>query len=108
MKRRIFLSLAPAVIAARPVPASPVHLPTIQEQMDEHAAAMCKIVRSIAPEDTGGIAVTVGDNWTVPYMLGQSWSAQAFVYRNEPMPNGKDFWVGRGGWHLNPNNLRRS
>lgn len=66
MKRRVFLSLAPAVLAAKAVPASVVAMPTIQEQMDNHAMAICALIRPLVPEGAGSLTITLGESWPRP------------------------------------------
>lgn len=109
MRRRLFLGLVPALLAARAVPAAPVQMPTLNERIDHHAAELIGLLRPLAPEGAGSLAVTIADHWTGPDAGRQWWQAEARGYRSDPgLPDGRPFWIGAGVWHLNPDGLRWS
>lgn len=105
MKRRFFLGLAPAVLAARAAASSPVSLPTIQERIDHHAAEILDMVHGIAPAETGTISVALHDNWHPHGPIGRSWGAAAYktVWRDHPQ--GRGMWIGDSTFHLHPERL---
>jgi len=109
MRRRLFLGLAPALLAARGGPAAPVQMPTLNERIDHHAAELIGLLRPLAPEGAGSLAVTVADHWNGLDTGRQWWQAEARGYREVTSPTGgSPYWIGQGVWHLNPNGLRWS
>ena len=109
MRRRLFLGLAPALLAARAVSATPLQIPSLNERVDLHAAELIGLLRPLAPEGAGSLAVTIGDHWIGPAAGRQWWQVQANGYRVDgTFPDGSPFWIGEGVWQLNPNGLRWS
>ena len=109
MRRRLFLGLAPALLAARTVPAAPVQMPTVNERIDHHAAELITLLRPVAPEGAGSLSVTISDHWIGPNAGRQWWQAEARGYQEvASATSGNPYWIGQGVWHLNPDGLQWS
>ncbi len=105
MKRRFFLGLAPAVLAARAAPASPVSLPTIQERIDHHAAEILGIVREMAPPELGAVSVSLSENWHERGTIGRWWHGTGASFKWHEYGQGASMWVQDRTFYLNPERL---
>lgn len=105
MKRRFFLGLAPAVLAARAAASSPVSLPTIQERIDHHAAEILGMVREIAPPELGAISVNLSENWHEQGRVGRWWHGTGASFQWREYDRGAAMWVQERSFYLNPENL---
>ncbi|MBY0135561.1 hypothetical protein [Paracoccus yeei] len=105
MKRRFFLGLAPAVLAARVAPASPVNLPTIQERIDHHAAEILGMVRETAPPELGAVSVVLSENWHEQGPAGRSWHGMGASFQWREGGGRPAMWVQDRTFHLYPLDL---
>lgn len=108
MKRRFFLGLAPAVLAARAVPASPLSLPSIQERIDHHAAEILGMVRETAPPEIGSISVHLYENWHEQGRIGKWFNAGGSSFAWKENGCWPSMWIADRQFHMNPENLRWS
>lgn len=105
MKRRFFLGLAPAVLAARAVHASPVVLPSIQERVDHHAAEILALVRQVAPPELGSIALNLSENWHEQGRVGRWWAATGVTFAPSKYSLDRPIWVQDRSYHMDPQKL---
>ncbi len=106
LSRRTLLTALPATGAALALPSVAQAVP-IQQRLDELAAEMTALIKSVAPEGCGLVHVTARENWHPHAKAGVSWGAGCEFYRlGKPLPDGRDFWIGDRHLHLNPKTMK--